>query len=68
MLLLTSFLSAMFAAIILIPPLTALYRKLNIVDLPSERKVHTDPIPRVGGVAIVGELKRKYFELKKEGK
>ena len=53
MLLLTSFLSAMFAAVILIPPLTALYQKLNIVDLPSARKVHSTPIPRVGGVAIV---------------
>lgn len=53
MILLTSFLSAMFAAVIMIPPLTALYQKLNIVDLPSARKVHTSPIPRVGGIAIV---------------
>lgn len=43
----------MFTAIVLIPPLTYVYRKLDIVDLPSARKVHTKPIPRVGGVAIV---------------
>jgi UDP-GlcNAc:undecaprenyl-phosphate GlcNAc-1-phosphate transferase len=43
----------MFAAVILIPPMTSLYQKLNIVDLPSARKVHSKPIPRVGGVAII---------------
>ena len=53
MLFFTIFLVAMFTAIILIPPLTYLYSKLNLVDIPSARKVHTVPIPRVGGVAIV---------------
>lgn len=43
----------MFTAIVLIPPLTYVYQKLGIVDLPSARKVHTKPIPRVGGIAIV---------------
>lgn len=43
----------MFTAIILIPPLTYLYNKLDLVDMPTARKVHTVPIPRVGGVAIV---------------
>ena len=49
----TSFLIAMFTAIILIPPLTFAYQKIGIVDLPSPRKVHTEPIPRVGGIAII---------------
>jgi UDP-GlcNAc:undecaprenyl-phosphate GlcNAc-1-phosphate transferase len=53
MLFYTIFLVAMFTAIMLIPPLTYVYQKLNIVDLPSARKVHTKPIPRVGGIAIV---------------
>ncbi len=53
MLFYTIFLVAMFTAIVLIPPLTFLYQKLDIVDIPSPRKVHTSPIPRVGGVAIV---------------
>ncbi len=49
----SSFLVAMFTAIMLIPPFTYLYQKMGIVDIPSERKVHTTPIPRVGGIAIV---------------
>ena len=48
-----SFLVAMFTAIVLIPPLTYIYKKLGIVDFPSARKIHRTPIPRVGGVAIV---------------
>ena len=43
----------MFTAIVLIPPLTYVYKKLGIVDFPSSRKIHRTPIPRVGGVAIV---------------
>ncbi len=43
----------MFTAIVLIPPLTYVYNRLNIVDIPSPRKIHKVPIPRVGGVAIV---------------
>ena len=53
MLFYTIFLVAMFTTIVLIPPLTYMYQKLDIVDMPSARKVHAKPIPRVGGVAIV---------------
>ena len=49
----SSFLVAMFAAIIMIPPLTFAYQKLGIFDMPSPRKVHKTPVPRVGGIAIV---------------
>lgn len=49
----SSFLMAMFVAIMIIPPLTYAFNKLQIFDIPSERKVHTAPIPRVGGIAIV---------------
>ena len=49
----SSFLVAMFAAIIMIPPLTYVYQKLGILDMPSPRKVHSKPVPRVGGIAIV---------------
>lgn len=49
----SSFLVAMFAAIIMIPPLTFVYHRLGILDMPSPRKVHSKPVPRVGGVAIV---------------
>lgn len=30
--------------------------RVNAVDLPGERKVHANPIPRLGGLAIVGAL------------
>ena len=53
MLFYTIFLVGMFTAIVLIPPLTYVYKKFDIVDMPSARKVHAKPIPRVGGVAIV---------------
>ncbi len=33
-------------------PIKRLALKVNAVDHPSERKVHTKPIPRLGGVAI----------------
>ncbi len=49
----SSFLVAMFAAILMIPPLTFAYQKLGIFDMPSPRKVHKTPVPRVGGIAIV---------------
>ena len=49
----SSFLIAMFAAILMIPPLTFAYQKLGIFDMPSPRKVHKTPVPRVGGIAIV---------------
>jgi len=53
MLFYTIFLVAMFTAIVLIPPLTYVYKKFNLVDIPTPRKVHTVPVPRVGGIAIV---------------
>lgn len=43
----------MFAAIVMIPPLTYAYQKLGLFDMPSPRKVHSTPVPRVGGIAIV---------------
>ena len=49
----SSFLVAMFAAILMIPPLTFAYQKLGIFDMPSPRKIHKSPVPRVGGIAIV---------------
>jgi len=39
-------------AIITIPIVIHIAKRLHIVDLPGIRKVHSKPIPRVGGVAI----------------
>lgn len=48
-----SFLIAMFVTMLLIPPLMRSAQRMHAVDFPSERKVHSAPIPRIGGVAMV---------------
>ena len=44
---------AFLASLLLTPVVRDCFRKLGLVDLPSERKIHQHPIPRMGGVAIV---------------
>src|SRR3989344_5727965 len=36
-----------------IPPMIRLAPRLGMLDNPDSRKVHTVPIPRVGGIGIV---------------
>ena len=48
-----AFILAMFISIVLIPPLMRSASRLAFVDVPSERKVHAAPIPRIGGLAMV---------------
>lgn len=49
-----SFLTAMFVTMLLIPPLIRSAERWNIVDIPdAARKVHSQTIPRIGGVAMV---------------
>ncbi|MCL1976102.1 MAG: undecaprenyl/decaprenyl-phosphate alpha-N-acetylglucosaminyl 1-phosphate transferase [Firmicutes bacterium] len=45
---------ALAVALIATPLAIKVARKLNVVDLPNERKVHEGAIPRMGGVAIYG--------------
>lgn len=40
------------ASVSLTPVAIKLARKFNIVDIPNQRKVHTEPTPRMGGIAI----------------
>lgn len=53
MLLFSAFLIALVVTMTLIPPLMRVAERLSVIDLPNERKVHTSPIPRIGGVAMV---------------
>lgn len=46
------FLIALLIALVLAPLASVLAWRIGAVDMPSERKVHTEPIPRVGGVAV----------------
>lgn len=47
-----SFIVAVFVTMALIPPLMRSAVRLQIIDIPDERKVHTGAIPRIGGVAM----------------
>ncbi|HOX40103.1 MAG TPA: MraY family glycosyltransferase [Candidatus Brocadiia bacterium] len=49
---LTLFLCAFGATYFLVPVAMRLAEKLGAVDKPDERKIHTTPIPRMGGLAI----------------
>jgi UDP-GlcNAc:undecaprenyl-phosphate GlcNAc-1-phosphate transferase len=52
-----SFIIATFVTMILIPPLVRAAERFHVLDLPSPRKVHNLPVPRVGGVAMaIGAL------------
>ena len=48
----SALLIAMFITIVLIPIFKRLARRLKVMDVPDERKVHTQPVPRIGGVAM----------------
>ncbi len=52
MIYLSTLLWALFVTISLIPFFIKIAGKMKVFDVPDERKVHTIPIPRVGGLAI----------------
>ncbi|MBR3856506.1 MAG: hypothetical protein IKM68_00805, partial [Bacteroidaceae bacterium] len=54
-----SFLSSVIVTIIGLPFIIKACRQFNYFDLPNERKVHSKPVPRLGGLifmpaAVVG--------------
>lgn len=53
MILFFCFIIAVFVTMVLIPPLMRSSAWLRVVDVPDARKVHTEVIPRIGGVAMV---------------
>jgi UDP-GlcNAc:undecaprenyl-phosphate/decaprenyl-phosphate GlcNAc-1-phosphate transferase len=48
-----NFIVAMFITMVLIPPLMKVALRWSFLDIPDARKVHSLPIPRIGGVAMV---------------
>ncbi len=50
--LLAVFLIAFLLSLFLTPLSGKLGKKLGAIDLPTERKIHTTPIPRSGGIAV----------------
>ena len=53
---LLAFLIALVASLMLTHPVRALALRVGMVDLPGPRKVHLQPIPLLGGVAIYGAV------------
>ena len=49
-----AFLIARFASMVLTVPVRALALRVGMVDLPGPRKVHVQPIPLLGGLAMYG--------------
>src|SRR5213082_2582936 len=49
-----AFFIALFASLVLVVPVRALALRVGMVDLPGPRKVHLQPIPLLGGLAIYG--------------
>ena len=39
-------------ALILTPIIRDIFRSYDIVDRPGQRKIHSHPMPRVGGISI----------------
>jgi len=52
MLYLSTILLSAFITVSLIPVMTGLAARFQLVDLPNHRKVHTLPVPRIGGLAM----------------
>lgn len=48
----TVFILSLFLTIALIPSLRRVAFRINLVDLPNERKVHVLPMPRCGGICM----------------
>ncbi|MBS1621591.1 MAG: undecaprenyl/decaprenyl-phosphate alpha-N-acetylglucosaminyl 1-phosphate transferase [Bacteroidetes bacterium] len=53
---LLAFLTAFSVTLITIPPAISLFKKWGFYDIPEARKVHTSPIPTLGGIAIIAGL------------
>src|SRR5262249_56240407 len=51
---LIAFAIALFASLVLAVPVRTLALRVGMVDLPGPRKVHLEPIPLLGGLAIYG--------------
>jgi UDP-GlcNAc:undecaprenyl-phosphate GlcNAc-1-phosphate transferase len=56
------FLIASVFSLLLTPILRTVSRRVGALDLPGERKVHDQPIPRLGGLSIF--ILRRRFSAK----
>ena len=47
------FWGAFLAVVVTTPVMILVARKFSILDMPSERKIHRVPVPRLGGLGIM---------------
>src|SRR5512139_3569622 len=67
MIFLTTLLFSVFITIALIPITARVAGRIHLVDLPNERKVHSIPVPKSGGIAIgIGALVPLFFWIQLE--
>lgn len=69
---LLAFCASLLLSLIFTPISIAVLKKLNIMDIPNERKIHKQPVPRMGGFAIyaafvIPMLFLMYFDYPQEG-
>lgn len=55
------FISAFVVTLIAIPPIIALINRFRLHDIPNARKLHTSPIPTMGGIAIMAGMMTGLF-------
>src|SRR6266403_5383288 len=60
---LIAFSISLFASLVLAVPVRALALRVGMVDQPGPRKVHLEPIPLLGGLAIYGGVLLGVFSL-----
>src|SRR5215475_15504156 len=60
---LIAFSIALLGSLVLAVPVRALALRVGMVDLPGPRKVHLEPIPLLGGLAIYGGVLLGVFSL-----
>ncbi len=52
----SGFAIALFISYLLTPLIQSRAQKLGVLDKPSKRKIHTTPVPRLGGVSIYASV------------
>lgn len=50
------FISAFVVTLISIPPIISLISRFRLYDMPNARKLHSSPIPTMGGIAIMAGM------------
>ncbi|HTD93721.1 MAG TPA: MraY family glycosyltransferase [Chitinophagaceae bacterium] len=50
------FVSAFVVTLLVIPPIISFIRRYNLYDIPNARKEHSQPVPTLGGIAIVAGM------------